>query len=291
MKHSNSEYTIEHILDVIFAWYTAELKWNTSRLLANVLTSFWLTLPSTDTIKRTDAEKVAKCYSEIYEVMNILSSKFQLGEIIITKNWSLQWGSNNIINHENLDLEVGTMIAWNVSLNQSIWNKTIIDSGCFLKDVALVDSQLEEWVIIEWWMYSKIVQSKIDLGTVLFGWAKIRESKIWERNEIGQLEAVRSATWNQVKALHWAYIWDACIWDNVNISNFFGITNSSPAWKKSKVTIWDNVFLWWHATIVSGDEWIIIWNNAIVWAWATVLCNIPEWYTYITKDKIYPNKK
>ena len=244
-----------------------------SRILTNICNNFGITIPH------------AWCdiWKELYD---ILSQKI-VDKTITLNNWSLYRG-NNTINNDTI-IEPWSIIAGWVTINHSkapskLW------TWIFVKDCLIVDSTLESWVIIEWWQYTKIQWSIIWKNTVLFGWAKFRDSIIWPDNEIWYGEFVRTTTWRLMKALHSCYLWDTDVWDDVNIANQFGIVNSWPGWTKSKTIIWNNVFTGGWARIVPWKKWVKVWNWVIIGAWATVLCDIPENHTYISKDKIYANK-
>lgn len=247
---------------------------NTYRMLTNVCNIFWHTIPK------------PWCDSA-QELYNLLMWKSKDSNVFAYRDWYIILGTHNTINHDTI-IEPWVIVAWHVTINHSI-KPSIIQGWSFLKDCLIVDSTLESWVIIEWWQYTKIQWSTIWKNTVLFGWAKFRDSIIWPDNEIWYGEFVRTTTWKLMKALHSCYLWDTEVWDNVNIANQFGIVNSWPGWVKSKTIIWNNVFTGGWARIVPWRKWVKVWDWAIIGAWATVLCDIPENHTYIRKDKIYPH--
>lgn len=250
-----------------------KVHWNNPyRLLTNLCNNFWYTIPK------------SWCYT-LKELYDILSLKVKENEIEIHEKWYILLWHDNTINHDT-KIEPGAIIAWNVTINHTEIPSTIW-VGSYLKDCRIIESSIDQWVIIEWWNYTNITNSTIWKNTVLFGWARIRDSNIWEENEIGYGEFVRTTTWKLMKALHSCYLWDTDVWDNVNIANQFGIVNSWPGGIKSKTIIWNNVFTWGGARIVPWKNWVKVWNWAIIAAWATVLCDIPENHTYISKDKIY----
>ncbi len=269
-----SEYKIGKVLKDLEKAYNWKLKANLNRVCTNIYNTFWMTLPYNGNYT---AEWMCK----------LLLDKYNKKEIVLWPWWSLERWTNNLLNNEIWSY--WSLIAWNATINTSEW-KSLVSLGLwtYLKDCLLVDTWLEDGVIIEWGMFTKISKSYINTGTVFFGGAKVRESTIGERNEIGQAEIVRTTTWKLIKALHRSFLGDAELWDNINVSNFFGIMNSSHEGVKSKVKIWNNVFLWWRSAVISGDKWITIGDNAVIAGWAVVLCDVPSGHTYINKDNIYP---
>lgn len=249
---------------------------NTHRLLVNVCNIFWYTIP-----KAWPSNK-----KELYDILVWISKD---NDIFTQKDWYLILWSHSIVNHDT-KIEPWVILAWNVTINHSTRPSTIW-AWSFLKDCSIIDSDIWQSVIIEWWQYSKIINSSIWDNTVLFWWAKIRDSKIWQENEIWFWEFVRTTTWKLMKALHISYLWDTEVWDNVNIANWFGVVNSWPDGTKSKTILWNDVFTGGGSRIVPWKKWVTVGNGAIIAAWVTVICDIPENHTYISKDRIYPNKE
>ncbi len=268
-------YELNVILSEIEKVYATKLQKNVGRVCTNIYNNFWITLPSNSAFT---AEELCKLLRDLHDAKLITDER----------NGQLQRWNDNVVNKEIQ--AVGTILGWNTRVNKSnniLTHDVTIGAWSYLKDCEVIDSQLD-WVIIEWGMFTKINKSHIKEWTVLFGGAKIRDSVIGEWNEIGQIEIVRSTTWKLIKALHRGFLGDAELWDNINVSNFFGIMNSSHEGIKAKVKIWNNVFLWGRSAIISGEKWITIWDDAVI-AWgAVVLKDIPEGYIYISKDKMYP---
>jgi acetyltransferase-like isoleucine patch superfamily enzyme len=269
---TNNLETLSTVLTSIEERYQSDLAENTARLIANIFMSFGVSIPQTKTfaqlrnlVKQKFEEWIVSIHSHgaIMRWENIVDPKALI-------HWSFLAGNTRITTRENGH--------WT---HLRLWS--------YVRDCDVDDSSLNG-VIVEWWAYTKIVESVVERCTVLFGWAKIRNSEIGEMNEIWQGELVRTKTGKNMKALHWSYLWDTEVGDDVNIANFVGVMNSGPWWVKAKTIIWDNVFTWWGCRIVSWERGITIGNSAIIWAGATVLCDIPSHHTYISKDKIYPNK-